>query len=73
MLDKLNQEQKDSLLKTLILFAVNSNKEVQLSERFVKYAGQSFDLTINGDLTEDHEDGDRIYTFYLNKEYKKGE
>lgn len=71
MLEQLNQEQKDSLLKALLLFAVNGKGKVQLSEKFVKYAGEAFDLTMDSDFEEVVEGYDVVYTFDLKEEYKK--
>jgi uncharacterized protein YeaC (DUF1315 family) len=46
MFEQLTNEQKETLLKTLVLFAVQSNVKVELLDSFAKFAAQGFDQMI---------------------------
>lgn len=67
MFDKLTNEQKETLLKTLALFAVQSNEKVELLESFTKYAAESFDQTVETKM----EDGVVIFERKQNKKEKR--
>lgn len=50
MFETLTVEQKEMLLKTVLLFAVKSNDEVSFSEDFIKYGAEAFDYLVKTEL-----------------------
>jgi hypothetical protein len=50
--EDLTQEQKDNLLKTLVIAATRTTDTLELLERYAHYGGQAFDSMINVELEE---------------------
>lgn len=63
MFETLTAEQKEMLLKTVLLFAVKSNDEVSFSKDFIKYGAEAFDYLVKTELTDE--------TIILTKKGKK--
>lgn len=53
MFDQLTETQKENLLKTIVVLALQSNDKVDLVDGFVKYGAEAFDMMVETEISKD--------------------